>query len=329
MGVVAAILCGLILPCLVFWLCLKAIIWGLKLFDRGVIMMSKATDPAAGLGSNPEPGRVATDSGLGTNPEPGRGATDLSRSEELRPPQEATPAEDTTPWWEDPATDPKGQSLFALVLRDGPPLDRLLLKEGGSLRVLQSLLGVGLLGVCSFTALVGWLAGIQSQALDLELTQWFGQVPVITYPLVMALAFLLTLAICIPSFYFYTQIAGVDAPFTLITAQALRVQARTGVLLLGSLPFFGVLALGGELGWFGHPAWVMGIGMAAPFLVGFFGLVSLMRSFGRLVDVLPITHPRRGVVFQGFILAWGGLYAVVSPVAVYRLGEALAINVVL
>ena len=62
--------------------------------------------------------------------------------------------------------------------------------------------------------------------------------PLLWMPPTFAAAFIGALSICLPSFYFYTQIAGLDASFRLVTAQALRAQATTSVLLFGALPIY-------------------------------------------------------------------------------------------
>jgi multisubunit Na+/H+ antiporter MnhG subunit len=40
-----------------------------------------------------------------------------------------------------------------------------------------------------------------------------------------------------------------------------------------------------------------------------------------MLDVLPVTHPRRGNYVRRMVLAWGALFTAIAPVALYRLGE--------
>jgi hypothetical protein len=61
-----------------------------------------------------------------------------------------------------------------------------------------------------------------------------------------------------------------------------------------------------------------------PFVVGLAGLTSLYKSFERLGRVLPVAHVRRPCFLSRMVMAWGMVYAVVCPVALYRIGEGLA-----
>ena len=131
------------------------------------------------------------------------------------------------------------------------------------------------------------------------------------------------LCICLPSFYFYTQLSGLDASFRLVTAQALRAQATMSVLLLGVLPFYAAWLLGTVVGVFDEPGTALFAGMCLPFGVGLWGIRAVYRGFCDLAEHLPITHQRRGNFLQRLVLCWGGVYSVVAPVALYRLGEAL------
>jgi hypothetical protein len=66
-------------------------------------------------------------------------------------------------------------------------------------------------------------------------------------------------------------------------------------------------------------------GIALPFVVGLGGLRSLWSSFRRLSATLPVAHQRRPWFLPRMVLAWGMVYSVVAPVALYRLIEALAV----
>lgn len=143
-------------------------------------------------------------------------------------------------------------------------------------------------------------------------------------PPTIAGGFLCAIAICLPGFYFFTQLSGVDASFRLVTAQSLRVQARTSVILLGVMPFWVAWALTPfldlEVTYF-EPWVVMAAGIALPFIVGFTGLWSVYRSFRRLVERLPITHPRRGNFMLRLVLCWAAVMGCVTPVAMFRIAE--------
>lgn len=212
-------------------------------------------------------------------------------------------------------------SFFELVLTEGEAMDDLVLDAGRLAGTLQKLVLLSLVGLMVYGAVVGLASG------SADLPAWFTRgEPMIWMPLAFGGAFLAAIAVCLPSFYFYTQLAGLDASFRVITAQSLRVQARTSVVLLGVLPFYAALALGTHLGFdLGLGAeGVAVLGMCLPFVVGIIGIAALYRSFRRLVGRLPITHERRGNIILRLVLAWGAVFSAVAPVALWRLGELLA-----
>jgi hypothetical protein len=212
------------------------------------------------------------------------------------------------------------EGFFELVLTEGRVMDELVMDDARLTRTVQKLLLVSMAGLMIYGVVVGVAADISS------LPAWFTQgTPALWMPLAFAGAFLAAIGICLPSFYFYTQLSGLDASFRLITAQSLRVQARTSVVLLGVLPFYAALALGTQIGFdlgLGANGVVL-VGMALPFMVGLIGIVTLYRSFKRLVELLPITHERRGNIMLRLVLCWGAVFSAVAPVALWRLGELL------
>jgi hypothetical protein len=220
-----------------------------------------------------------------------------------------------------PALPEAPESAFELVMRDRPELNTYLLDEPELAGWIQRLVGISALGL----GMHGLAVGVVVQSLDgvQASMPWLQGHPALWMPLTLIGALLGALAVCLPSFYFYTQLSGLDASFRLVTAQALRVQARTSVLLLAVLPFYAALALGCAVHPFLQPQTVVVLGLAIPFLVGLEGIRSLYRSFGQLLEVLPITHRRRGDFVLRMVLCWGAVYSVVAPVAVWRLGELL------
>jgi hypothetical protein len=208
--------------------------------------------------------------------------------------------------------------MFELLLDDGRELDRVILDGDQYRSTLQRLLLVSVIGLGVFAAIVGliWPAsGLLGASSTLHPSIWA--------PLVLIGAFLTAKVVCLPSFYFYTQIAGLDAPFHVIVAQSLRVQARSSVVLLGVTPFYAALALASHTDVLGTgntmtPAL---IGVALPFIVGLSGLRSLYRSFRRLLDDLPITNESRSKFVMALVLCWSAAFSAVAPVALYRFTE--------
>jgi len=210
--------------------------------------------------------------------------------------------------------------IYDLLVRDDPRLDLILQDEARGLETIQQLLAVSVLGFLFY----GFAVGLAQQLLGAGLgSRWIGTMPILTLPFSLTIAFLLALLVCLPSFYFYTQLSGLDASFRLITAQALRVQARTAVLLLGALPFYIAVVLAALAGAFDGTGDILLLGMALPFVVGLAGLRSLHRSFARLAAELPVAHARRPGFLSRMVFAWGMVYSVVCPIALWRVGEMM------
>ena len=218
--------------------------------------------------------------------------------------------------------------LFDLLIRDDPQLDTIVVEdesESGQLQqvqTIQRLLAVSVTG----TVLYGAVVGLAAQFLTVQgpMATWLGSLPLLTVPVALSSAFLMALVVCLPSFYFYTQLSGLDVSFRLITAQALRVQARTAVLLLGALPVYAAFVLATIVFESKGGADSVIYGLLIPFIVGLAGLGSLYRSFERLSETLPVAHARRPWFLSRMVIAWGAVYTAVCPVALYRIGAALA-----
>jgi len=63
------------------------------------------------------------------------------------------------------------------------------------------------------------------------------------------------------------------------------------------------------------------VGMLVPFVVGLFGVGAVDKAFRSMLDVLPLTHRRRGNFVRRMVLAWGALFTAIAPVALWRAGE--------
>ncbi|XXF80357.1 hypothetical protein P2318_11560 [Myxococcaceae bacterium GXIMD 01537] len=211
--------------------------------------------------------------------------------------------------------------MFDLVLRGEARLNRLLRDEVHLPELIQKLLSLSVLGLAIHGGVLGGAASLFAR--DEALTFFQRGLPVLWMPLAFVGAFLGALCICLPSFYFYTQLSGLDASFRLVTAQALRTQATSSVILLGVLPFYAAWLLGTVVGVFDSAWLALAAGMGLPFVVGLSGIRAMYRGFGDLAQHLPITHRRRGAFLQRLVVCWAGVYACVAPVALFRLAQAL------
>jgi hypothetical protein len=208
--------------------------------------------------------------------------------------------------------------VFDLVLRRPRQMDRLLRDEARLPRAIQDLVGLSCVGL----AVHGLVVGASAQVAGAGVFFAHGM-PALWMPAAFVLAFLGALGICLPSFYFFTQLSGLDASFRLVTAQAVRGTAKTAVLLLGALPFYAAWLLGNVVGVFSNVELTLTVGMVLPFVVGLWGIAEVDRGFRGMLDTLPVTHARRGNFIRRMVLAWGALYTVIAPVALVRLCEWL------
>jgi hypothetical protein len=79
--------------------------------------------------------------------------------------------------------------------------------------------------------------------------------------------------------------------------------------------------LGNVVGVFTDVETTLRVGLVIPFAVGLFGVFAVERAFRSMLDVLPVTHARRGNFVRRMVLAWGALFTAIAPVALWRVGE--------
>src|SRR5687768_9539920 len=201
-------------------------------------------------------------------------------------------------------------SAFDLILRGQQELDSLLEDERNHAPIIRKLLAIAVLGL----AAQGFTVGLSVQILgtDLWIFERIAHGPVALWmPICFVVAFLGALSICLPSFYFYTQLSGLDASFRLVTAQALRTQATTSVFLFGVLPMYFALALTSVVTEIVPGDTVVLFGFVTPFVVGLTGVTALYRGFKHMLTHVEITHERRGGFLMRAVLAWSAVYTAV------------------
>ncbi len=209
--------------------------------------------------------------------------------------------------------------MYETILRDPQGLDERLLDENTLPEATRKLLLLGVAGLVAY----GVGVGISAELLNSPTLSWAQQLAagpsVLWLPLAFVFAFVGALSICLPSFYFYTQLSGLDVSFRLVTAQALRAQAVTSICLLAFVPVYMALALGSVVADGNGVGMVLAVGLLFPFVLGFAGITSVYRSFVRMLGRLTITHQRCGAFVKRMVLAWGGIYSLIAPIALWRL----------
>ncbi len=128
--------------------------------------------------------------------------------------------------------------------------------------------------------------------------------------------------VCLPSFYFFGLLAGVQASAVQVTGHIMKGKASTAVMLLGLLPIYVAVVLGMVV--FAAPPaklqLALYLGLALPFFAGLWGVWSIYRGFLALCRSLPgRTREQRTCFLRRLTLAWAATYSVVTPVMIWTL----------
>ncbi len=152
----------------------------------------------------------------------------------------------------------------------------------------------------------------------------------LSLPLAYNLGIVLAACVCLPSFYFYSLLAGVRLSWLQISLVVAKGTAANAVMLLGILPIYVAIALGGIV--LHAPAELLHgaivAGLLLPFGAGLWGLREIYRSIVTLSANIPLQGPcPRPCFLRRLTFAWAAVYTAVVPVMIYRLWEYFAIGV--
>ncbi|MBI3411078.1 MAG: hypothetical protein HY040_22315 [Planctomycetes bacterium] len=148
-------------------------------------------------------------------------------------------------------------------------------------------------------------------------------------PLAYNLSIVLAACVCLPSFYFFSLLAGVQITWLQIVSIVGKGMAASAILLLGILPIYVAIVLGMVvLDW---PAenlqWTLRLGLLLPFVAGLWGLRAI---YGGVMDLNDWQHgpacANRRCFLRRLTLAWAAVYTAVLPVMIYRLWETFAFH---
>jgi len=133
--------------------------------------------------------------------------------------------------------------------------------------------------------------------------------------------------LCLPSFYFFSLLAGVRMRLSQIVSQVMCSKATTAVVLVGILPIYVAVVLGMVV--FEADAQLLEtclyLGLALPFVAGLAGVRALYRGGSAMAETMPPERRcRRACFFRRLTVSWAACYTAVSPVLIYRLWETLA-----
>jgi hypothetical protein len=141
------------------------------------------------------------------------------------------------------------------------------------------------------------------------------------------LGIVLAACVCLPSFYFYSLLAGVRLTWLQIVGLIAKGMAANSIMLLGILPIYVAVVLGGVV--FGAPEaelqWTLKIGLLLPFIAGLWGLRAIYEGIMDLLDAggqADCSHRR--CFLRRLTLSWAAVYTAVLPIMIYRLWEFFA-----
>jgi hypothetical protein len=142
-------------------------------------------------------------------------------------------------------------------------------------------------------------------------------------PLAYNLGILLAACVCLPSFYFYSLLAGVRMSWLQIALVIAKGTAANAVMLLGILPIYVAVAMGMIV--FKAPAETLQVvlvaGLLLPLVSGLWGLQAIYQGILALSAHLQC---RRDCFLRRLTFSWAAVYTAVGPVMIYRLWEYFA-----
>jgi hypothetical protein len=146
-------------------------------------------------------------------------------------------------------------------------------------------------------------------------------------PLAYTLSILLAACVCLPSFYFYSLLAGADMSWLEIVSLIGKGTAANALMLLGILPIYVAAVLGMIV--LDAPAEplqrMLALGLSLPFVTGLWGLWAIYQGVMNTVAVRPNEwRCRRRCFLRRLTLSWTAVYATVLPVMIYRLWDFFA-----
>ncbi|HEX3870343.1 MAG TPA: hypothetical protein VHV77_07905 [Pirellulales bacterium] len=222
-------------------------------------------------------------------------------------------------------------TVIELLLKDQRSLDRLLRDETAQRALIPRLLAIALGGFAIYGVTLTAILNLSHSTSGF----WFAIAPpafwnhasVGNLTVAYCLGLIAANGICLPSFYFYTLLAGVRVTMVGIVVQALRGMAAGAVALVGILPIFVAMALNVVI--YGRYLPLLNLyailGLALPFIAGTWGAFCQYRGFMEMCDTIPERRrTRRTCMLRRLIIAWSGCYTFVTPLVIYSLWEHLA-----
>jgi hypothetical protein len=223
--------------------------------------------------------------------------------------------------------------LVELLLKDPARVDELGQRPECQRDVFTRLLLIAQLSYAIYGVMMGLVLNVSSATSALQ----FHSLPVppaswhdgsvLGLPMAYNLGIVLAACVCLPSFYFYSLLAGAPLTWLQISLVVAKGTAANAVMLLGILPIYVAVVLGGIV--FQAPAdvmrWELLAGLLLPFVAGLWGLLETYRGIVAMSARLPPLRLRRRLCFLSRLtLSWTTVYMMVVPVMIYRLWQHFA-----
>lgn len=223
-------------------------------------------------------------------------------------------------------------NIVELLLKDHAKLEGILRLEEGQRRAIPKLLFIG----ATAFALYGVVATFMLNLARVEAGFWLDYLPaarsddgtIANLTLAYVVGMIAANGLCLPSFYFYGLLSGLRISMLGVTAHALKGMTAGAVALVGLLPVYVAATLGASFyvdsrQWLGV---IILLGLALPFLAGFWAVRSLFRGFVALADTIPAEcRVGRTCLLRRLIFAWAGCYTFVTPLVIYTLWQHLSL----
>jgi len=136
-----------------------------------------------------------------------------------------------------------------------------------------------------------------------------------------------TTCICLPSFYFFSLLAGIKLTMLQVVGQVVRSKASAAIVLVGILPIYVAVVLG-LIVFQAQPVFLeywLYLGLILPFIAGLEGVRSIYHGVrGMALTLPPDRRQSRECFLRRLTLSWAAVYTVVSPVMIYQLWDYLA-----
>jgi hypothetical protein len=239
---------------------------------------------------------------------------------------------DTDTQWSEAQVSPTTLGLAELLLKNPERVDQLNRDPSLQGELFPRLLLIGEAGFLVYSLVMVLLWNVapipagDTLPLRLPPANW-SDGTALALPVAYTLSILLASCVCLPSFYFYSLLAGVNMRFSDIVNLIAKGTAANAIMLLGVLPIY----VAGVLGFIVLEvraevlAWTLGLGLLLPFVSGVWGLWAIYQGVMNTVQVRPEPwRCRRGCFLRRLTLSWAAVYATVVPVMVYRLWEYCA-----